>query len=68
MGLVDEHHVWMLLEMNLDDVRRASKHYSDCDTGSLLENILMVGKGYVTNATNHDYNLKVCITVVANHA
>ena len=59
MGLVDEYHVWVLLEMSLDDVRRASKRYNDCDAGALLENILMVGKGYVTNATSHNYNLKV---------
>ena len=51
MGLVDDYHVWILPEMNLDDVKRAAKYYNACDVSALLKNVLMVGKRYVTNDT-----------------
>ena len=57
MGLVDGYHVWILPEMNLNDVRRAAERYDTCDVCALFKNVLMVGQKYAGIDTS--YHLKV---------
>ena len=59
MGLVDDCHVWILPEMNLNDIRRVAKKFNTCDVHTLLKNTLMVGQQYI--ATNASQHLKVTI-------
>ena len=54
MGLVDDDHVWILPEMNLNEIKRIADNYYTCDVHALLKNILMVGQQYIpTSATQH---------------
>ena len=46
IGLIDDYHVWMLPEMNLNDIRRVAKQYNMCDVNVVLKNALMVGENY----------------------
>ena len=46
IGLIDDYHVWMLPEMNLNDIRRVAKQYNMCDMNVVLKNALMVGENY----------------------
>ena len=54
MDLVDDNHVWILPEMNLNDIRRVAETCNTSDVHALLHNILMVGQQYIpTSATQH---------------
>ena len=46
IGLIDDDHVWILPEMNLNDIRRVAKQYNTCDVDVVLRNALMVGEHY----------------------
>ena len=46
INLIDDHHVWMLPEMNLNDLRRVAKQYNMCDVDVVLKNALMVTENY----------------------
>ena len=46
IGLIDDYHVWMLPEMNLNDIRTVAKQYNMCDMNVVLKNALMVGENY----------------------
>ena len=63
MGLVDDYHVWILPEMNLNDIRRVTEKCNTCDVHALLKNTLMVGQRYI--ATNASQYLKV--TIIASY-
>ena len=61
MGLVDEHHVWILPEMNLNDIWKVAinNNYSNCSVDVLkmsLNNALMVGADY-ENGTDQNINV-----------
>ncbi|XP_065917375.1 gamma-aminobutyric acid type B receptor subunit 2-like isoform X2 [Dysidea avara] len=63
MGLVDEHHVWILPEMNLNDIWKVAinNNYSNCSVDVLkmsLNNALMVGADY-ENGTDQNINVNV---------
>ncbi|XP_065917370.1 gamma-aminobutyric acid type B receptor subunit 2-like isoform X2 [Dysidea avara] len=63
MGLVDEHHVWILPEMNLNDIWKVAinNNYSNCSVDVLkmsLNNALMVGADY-ENGTDQNINVDV---------
>ena len=45
-GLIDDYHVWILPEMNLNDLRRVAKQYNTCDVDVVLKNALMVAENY----------------------
>ena len=57
MGLVDDNHVWIFPEMNLNDIRRVTETCNLCDVHALLKNILMVGQQYISTSTTQ--HLKV---------
>ena len=70
MGLVDEHHVWILPEMNLNDIWKVAinNNYSNCSLDVLkmsLNNTLMVGADYESGT---DQNINVlqlhCLVVL----
>jgi len=66
MGLVDEHHVWILPEMNLNDIWKVARddNYTNCSDEVLkmsLNNALMVGAYYEKNT---DQNINVGIAVL----
>ena len=63
MGLVDDYHVWILPEINLNDIRRVAEKFNTCDVHTLLKNTLMVGQRYI--ATNASQHLKV--TIIASY-
>ena len=61
MGLVDEHHVWILPEMNLNDIWKVAinNNYGNCSVDVLkmsLNNALMVGADY-ENGTDQNINV-----------
>ena len=63
MGLVDEHHVWILPEMNLNDIWKVARddNYINCSVEVLkmsLNHALMVGAHY-ENSTDQNINVIV---------
>ncbi|XP_065917371.1 gamma-aminobutyric acid type B receptor subunit 2-like [Dysidea avara] len=63
MGLVDERHVWILPEMNLNDIWKVAinNNYSNCSVDVLrtsLNNTLMVGADY-ESGTDQNINVNV---------
>ena len=63
MDLVDDCHVWILPEMDLNDIRRVAEKFNTCDVHALLKNTLMVGQRYIT--TSASQHLKVAIIAIA---
>ena len=60
MGLVDDYHVWILPEMNLNDVRRVAEKCNISDVHALLKNVLMVGHRYIETSTNQRLKVITC--------
>ena len=65
MGLVDEHHVWILPEMNLNDIWKVARddNYNNCSVEVLkmsLNNALMVG-AYYENSMNQTINVGIAV-------
>ena len=63
MGLVDDYHVWILPEMNLNDIRRVAKKFNTCDVHALLKNTLMVGQRYIETGTNQHLKVTIAIAI-----
>ena len=50
--------MWILPEMNLNDIRRVAKQYNMCDVDIVLRNALIVGENY-HNFENVRINIKL---------